>query len=765
MIWNKFAKVLLVTVVALPVQVFAATKLNIGMEQKIDKIMSRMSLDEKVGQMAEMAIDILGHWQGDEFVLDKDKVEKVIDQYKVGSILNAPGHTLTPENWNTIISTLNKHSMKTMGIPCIYGLDQNHGATYTLGGTLFPQNINMGASFNPELVRKAADITAYETRAADCPWTYSPTLDLSRDPRWPRVWENYGEDCLVNAVMGRAAILGFQGEDFNHIDQNHIAACMKHFMGYSVPRTGQDRTPAYIPEFELREKFFAPYAAGVDAGALSIMVNSASVNGIPMHVNHKYLTDWLKKEKGFDGVIVTDWNDINNLYIREMVAKDKKEAIAMAINAGIDMSMEPYDLNFCTLLKEDVEEGKVPMSRIDDAVRRVLRMKFRLGLFDYPDTWMKKYPKFGCAEFAKASEDAAVETMVLLKNDKNVLPLDKNIKVLVTGPNANTLRPLDGGWSYTWQGDADKFARNCNTILGALQKKLGNDHVIYEPGVTYKMDGKYWEENTPEVDKAVAAAKDADVIIACIGENSYTETPGNLKDLALSENQRDLVKALAKTGKKIILLLNEGRPRIIADIEPYASAVVDMLIPGEHGSDAIARLLTGEDNFSARMPYTYPRYSASLTNYDYRASEEAGTMEGAYDYNAQVDVQWPFGYGMSYTTFRYDNMKVNKSDFDINDSISVKVNVTNTGSRAGKEGVLLFSREQVASIVPEVRRLRAFTKISLEPGETKEVTLTIPAKDLAFVGLDGKWHLEQGKFMLQEGDKIAWINCRKTTVF
>ena len=732
---------------------------NPDIESKINALMGKMSLDEKVGQTAEMAIDIIGNWQGDEFVVDQAKLQKVIGQYKVGSILNTPGKALTPQNWYKVISAIQELSMKTMGIPCVYGLDQNHGTTYTLGGTIFPQNINMAASFNRDLVHKAAEVTAYETRAANCPWTYSPTVDLSRDPRWPRMWENYGEDCFLSAEMCRAAVMGFQGTDKNNIGSRHVAVSLKHYLGYGSPRTGKDRTPAYIPEFEIREKHLAPFKAGVEAGALSVMVNSASVNGVPVHMSKHYLTDVLKKELGFDGVVVTDWADINNLYTREMVAKDKKDAIIKAINAGIDMTMEPYDLTYCTLLKEAVNEGKVPMTRLDDAVRRVLRMKFRLGLFDTPNTKMKDYPKFGAKEYAQLSEDAAVETQVLLKNEENILPLKQGLKILVTGPNANTMRPLDGGWTYTWQGDADNFAQSKNTIFEALQQRLGKNNVIYEPGVTYKMSGKYWEENTPEIEKAVQAAAQADIILACVGENSYCETPGNLNDLALSDNQRNLVRALAKTGKKIVLILNLGRPRIIADIEPLASAVVNTLIPGEHGADALARLLAGDDNFSARLPYTYPRYSAALTTYDYRVSEESGTMEGAYDYNALIDVQWPFGYGKSYTTFSYGDLKTDKTDFGLNDDITVSIDVTNTGKREGKVSVLLFSRDQHASLVPEVRRLRAFTKINLKPGETQTVSQTIKARDLAFVGTDDMWHLEEGKFMLQIEDKIAWINC------
>lgn len=730
-------------------------------EKRVQQTLSRMTLEEKVGQMTELEIGVLGHWEGSLFVLDQEKMEKVFTRYKVGSILSSPGPVAqTPEWWQQTIRTINEYSLKACGIPCVYGLDQNHGTTYTLGGTLFPQNTNLGASFDPDLARQAATITAYETRAANCPWTYSPTVDLSRDARWPRVWENFGEDCLVNAVIGKAMVEGFQGPDPNHIDKYHIGTSMKHYMAYGLPRTGKDRTPAYAPEWELREKHFAPFKAGIEAGATSVMVNSASINGMPMHINAKYLTQWLKEETGWDGVIVTDWADIDNLWKREMVAANKKDAICMAINAGIDMAMEPYNLDFCDLLIELVREGRVPMARIDDAVSRVLRMKYRMGLFDQPNTDKKDYPKYGSAEHFKAAQDAAVQTMVLLKNN-GILPLSQGKRILVTGPNANSMRCLNGGWSYTWQGkDADKYASQHNTILEAMQQRFGNGNIIYEPGVTYNNDGLYWEENEPQIERAVKAAASADIILACVGENSYAETPGNLDDLALSANQRNLVKALAATGKPIVLILNEGRPRLISDIEPLAVAVVDILLPGNEGGNALARLLAGDDNFSGRMPFTYPRNSASLTTYDYRVSEETGTMEGVYDYNAQVDVQWPFGFGMSYTTFDYSNMRVDKEDFTAGDMLNVSIDVKNTGRMAGKESVLLFSRDIVASLVPESRRLRAFSKIELQPGETRTITFSLPANDLAFVGNDGKRHLEPGEFLLQIANQSLRINCR-----
>ena len=763
----QFKKLVLPVVMSLLVTmgVFAQNSLSYvpdaKIETRVEQTLSRMTLEEKVGQMTELEIGVLGHWEGERFVLDQDKLEHVFLRYKVGSILSSPGAIAqTPEWWQQTIRTLNKYSLKACGIPCVYGLDQNHGTTYDLGGTLFPQNTNLGASFDPDLARQAATITAYETRAADCPWTYSPTVDLSRDPRWPRVWENFGEDCLVNAVMGRAMVEGFQGPDPNHIDKYHIGTSIKHYMAYGTARTGKDRTPAYVPEWELREKHFAPFKACVEAGATSVMVNSASVNGIPMHVNAKYLTQWLKEETGWDGMIVTDWADIENLWKREMVAANKKDAICMAINAGIDMAMEPYNLDFCDLLIKLVQEGRVPMSRIDDAVRRVLRMKYRMGLFDRPDTDQKDYPKYGSAEHFKAAQDAAVQTMILLKNS-GILPLEQGKKILVTGPNANSMRCLNGGWSYTWQGkNADKYASQHNTILEAMQQRFGAANIIYEPGVTYNNEGLYWEENEPQIEHAVMAAAGADIILACVGENSYTETPGNLDDLALSANQRELVKALATTGKPIVLILNEGRPRLVSDIEPLASAVVDILLPGNEGGNALARLLAGDVNFSGRMPFTYPRNSASLTTYDYRVSEETGTMEGVYDYNAQVDVQWPFGYGLSYTTFDYSNMRVDKTDFTSGDVLTVSIDVKNTGRMAGKESVLLFSRDIVASLVPESRRLRAFTKIELQPGEQRTVTFTLPADDLAFVGNDGKRHLEPGEFLLQIANQSQRVNCR-----
>lgn len=734
-------------------------------EAQVEQTLKKLTLEEKIGQMMELVTDLFGaNDKNGVFYIDEHKTDSVLSRYKIGSILNAPNTCApTAKQWEKYIAQIQKISMKRIGIPCVFGLDQNHGSTYTQGGTLFPQNINVAATFNREIARRSAEATAYETRAVSIPWTYSPTVDLGRDARWPRIWENFGEDCYLSSEMGKAMVYGFQGEDPNNIDQYHIATSMKHFMGYGVPWTGKDRTPAYISPADLREKHFAPFLAGLQAGALTVMVNSASVNGMPMHANKDILTGWLKEETGWDGVLITDWADINNLYTREMVAKDKKDALRIAINAGIDMIMEPYSCDACGYLVELVKEGKIPMSRIDDACRRVLRMKYRLDLFKNPTQKLKNYPKFGGEEFAKLALEGATESMVLLKNEGNILPLQHGKKILLTGPNANQMRCLDGGWSYTWQGHrADEFAGKYNTIYEAFCNEYGKENVILNQGVTYNEKGKYWEENEPQIQGAVAAAKDADVIVACIGENSYTETPGNLTDLWLSENQRNLVKALAQTGKPVILVLNEGRPRLIADIEPLAQGIINILIPGNMGGDALANLVSGKSNFSGKMPYTYPKEINSLANYDFKKSEEVGTMEGAYDYNAKITQQWGFGYGLSYTTYKYSNLKVSQSDFRHGDIIKVSVDVKNTGKVAGKESVLLFSSDLIASMVPDGRRLRAFDKVELQPGETKTMTFELKADDLAFIGWNGKWRLEEGDFKLMIADQSADIHCTDT---
>ena len=787
-----------------------------ALEAKVEKTLSKMTLDEKVGQMLELNLDVMGRmtalnpkvdrskirqalqqygrtddeitkvlqlsdqeiidrlsplgfdiYTGDtklEWKLNEQMLDTIISKWKVGSVLNAPGtRAPTVAQWQQWIPLIQKLSMKYIGIPDIYGLDHNHGVTYVQGGTLFPQPINLAASFNTELARSGAEITAYESRAANCPWVYNPVVDMCRDPRWPRIYESFGEDAIVNARMVEAEIRGYQGDDPNHIDPFHVGTSVKHYFAYGAPFSGKDRTPAYLSPQLLREKYFEPFRAAAMAGALTMMVNSASVNGMPLHASYEYLTQWLKEDLQWDGMLVTDWADINNLYTREHVAKDKKDAIRIAINAGIDMSMDPYSVDFCILLKELVNEGKVSMERIDDAVRRILRVKYRLGLFDQPNTGGKGYEKFGSQEFADKALRAAEETEVLLKNEGNLLPLAKGKKILLTGPNANQMRCLNGGWSYTWQGSrAEDLAERYNTIYEALCNKYGKENIILEQGVTYNETGAYWQENEPQIERAVNAAAQADVIIACIGENSYTETPGNLTDLWLSENQRNLVKALARTGKPIIMVLNEGRPRLIADIEPLAKAVVDILLPGNYGGDALANLLAGDANFSAKMPYTYPKEINTLITYDYKVSEQVSTMAGAYDYDAKVTQQWPFGYGLSYTTFAYNNLRVDKSRFSADDMLTVSVDVTNTGSKAGKEAVLLYTSDLIASLTPDSRRLRDFKKVTLQPGERQTVTFQLPASSMAFVGADGKWVIEEGEFVLSVGGQTTKVECTDT---
>ena len=704
-------------------------------EKNVEATLKKMTLDEKIGQMLQLNLPVIGHNdRSGKFVIDEEKLEEVIGKYKVGSLLNTPQTVPpTPDEWYAIVKKVQDKSLDVMGIPCLIGLDQNHGTTYTSGGTLFPQNINIGATFNVEAAREAAEITAYETRASNVPWTFCPTLDLSRNQLWSRCWENFGEDAYVNAAMAEAAVIGFQGEDPNHIGRNNISVSLKHYIGYGVPVSGKDRTPAVISPLELREKYFAPYLAGIRAGALNIMVNSGMVNGVMTHANHELLTVWLKEQLGWDGMILTDWADIDNLYNRDKIAKDKKEAIKLAINAGIDMSMDPYSLQFCDLL-----------------------------LFGTPYTDPKEYTEFASAQHAEVALHAAEESMVLLKND-GTLPLKKGAKILLTGPNANSMRCLDGGWSYSWQGDiADICAAGYNTIYEAFVNKFGADNVILEQGVRYTRGATFEAEARPEIDKAVAAARKADVIVACIGENSYCETPGNISDLTMSKNQRDLVKALAQTGKPIVLILNEGRARIIADIEPLANAVTDIMLPGNYGGDALANLLAGDANFSGRLPFTYPKEVHSLITYDYKPCQEVDKMAGAYDYDAVVSVQWPFGYGKSYTTFKYSNLKVDKAEFTAQDELKFSIDIQNTGSVSGKESVLLFSSDLVASVSPDVRRLREFTKIELAPGETKTVQLSIKASDLAFVGADGKWILEEGEFRIQIGTETIMLNCTET---
>ena len=743
-------------------------------EGKIDSIIAQMTIEEKIGQMSQFTVDIVGKggnafFSDEPFEIDPVMLDTVIGKYKVGSILNASNtRAQTTEMWEYIISTIQKRAIEETGIPIIYGIDAIHGATYTAGATFFPQEIGMAATFNREMVKEGAHITAYETRASNTPWVFSPTMDIGRDARWSRQWESYGEDSYLNAEMGVAAVRGYQGDNKNNVHNSNLAACIKHFMGYGVPVSGKDRTPAVISEIELREKHFEPFrAAIVEGGALSLMVNSGIINGVSTHADYRLMTEWVKEDLNFDGVIVTDWADVQNLYSRDYTTEDYKGAVKAAINAGIDMVMEPYNLAFCTTLLELVEEGEVSQARIDDAVRRVLRLKYRLGLFEKPYWSRSEYPDFGSTEHEDLAKYAADESITLLKNEGDVLPISANSRILVAGPNANSMRTLNGGWSYSWQGEkTEEFAEQYNTILEAMQNKFGASNVLYEPGVTYNMEGQYYEENEPEIEKAVRAASGVDYIVLCIGENSYCETPGNLDELTLSPNQTNLALALQKTGKPVVLVLNEGRPRLIERIEPGAAAIVQTYLPGNFGGDALADILSGDINPSGKLPYTYPKYEQGLITYDHKPGQNIeGKMEGAYDYGAQTSVQFPFGYGLSYTTFSYSNISIDNTSFTADDIIKVSVDVTNTGEVGGKESVLLFSSDLVASLSPDVRRLRGFEKVSLRPGEVQTVTFDIKGEDLAFVNEKGKWTLEEGEFMLQLGDQTINIICTQTKVW
>lgn len=735
-----------------------------AIENKVESVLKTLTLEEKAGQMVQLTSETFCT----DGLVDTAKVRHLVREYKIGSFLNMIGVSSRPRAITAEqIKKIQDITMDELGIPMVYGLDMIHGATYLDDATFYPQEVNLAATFDRSYANMMGKVIAYESRAAMTPWVFSPVMDLSRNPCWPRVWESWGEDPYLQAEMSVAETIGAQGHDPNHIGLENVAVSIKHYLGYGATASGKDRTPAYVAPDDLREKYFRPFKDCMQAGALTLMVNSASINGVPVHASHEYLTEWAKEQLGWDGLAVTDWADINNLYTREHIAANRVEAVAAGINAGIDMIMDPYDPEVCKDIITAVNEKMIPMSRIDDAVRRVLRLKARLGLFENPVWDVDHYDKFACKGFQANAYEAAVESMVLLKNEDNVLPIQAGKKILVTGPNANSMRTLNGGWSYTWQGDADNFASHHNTILEALKNVYGEKNVSYVAGVNYDMTPMMWDkEINIDIDAAVRAARNADIIVACIGENSYCETPGNINDLNLSSNQKELVKRLAKTGKPIVMVLNEGRPRIINDIEPLAKAVVDIMLPGNYGGDALASLIAGKENFSGRLPFTYSKYVNSLHTYDYKVSENVQTMGGLYNYDATMDVQWPFGAGLSYTSFEYSDLKsVSPVQFNAGDLLSFEVTVKNTGNVKGKESVLLFSSDIVASKVPDVKRLRQFTKVELNPGESKTVRLEFPAHELAFVGHDGKWRLEKGEFRIACGTESMMIDCAATNVW
>ena len=732
-------------------------------EKKVENVLSSMSLEDKAGQLVQITVSEI--CTGGK--LDTAKVRAMVRRYRVGSFLNVfDDVSQTRELTAKYVSDIQNICVEELGIPTVFGLDMIHGATYLTDGTFFPQEINLAATFERSFASEMGRIMAYETRAAMVPWIFSPVMDLGRDPRWPRHWESWGEDPYLQSEMSEAETVAAQGEDPNHIDLDHVAVSIKHYLGYGAPVTSQDRTPAVIAPGDLKEKYFKPFKACLKAGALTLMANSASINGVPVHSSHEYLTEWAKEQLGWDGMIVTDWADINNLFTREHIAADRKEALEIGINAGIDMIMDPYDPTVCDDIVELVKEGRISRARLDDAVRRVLRLKVRLGLFENPVWSVDGYDEFASEAFREKAYQAAVESIVLLKNEGGILPLEQGKRILVTGPNANSMRTLNGGWSYSWQGHrADEFAGDYNTIYEALRDRFGSDMVEYVPGVVYS--GYNWQSEAVLDLRAVSkAVSRADVVVVCVGENSYCETPGNINDLNLSGNQKSLVKMVAAYDKPVIMVLNEGRPRIINDIEPNVDAVIDVMLPGNFGGDALAALVSGDENFSGKLPFTYSKYVNALHTYDYKVSENVQTMEGMYNYDAVMDVQWPFGHGLSYTEFEYSDLKaVSGSSFVSGDVLAFEVTVKNTGDRKGKESVLLYSSDLVASVVPDVKRLRQFTKIELEPGESRTVRLEFPADELAFVGRDGKWRLEAGQFRISCGGQSLVVECGQTKIW
>lgn len=741
---------------------------------EIEALLKEMTLEEKVGQMAQVTLDVItkgpNEFASDEpLTLDMDIVRKALVDYKLGSILNtANNRARTPEKWHEIISQLQDVAINEtrLGIPIIYGVDAIHGTTYTAGATFFPQQIGQAATWNRELVRKGAEITAYETRASSIPWNFSPVLDMGRDPRFPRMWETFGEDVYLASQLGVEMTKGYEGESNDIGSPVHVASSLKHFLGYSVPVSGKDRTPALIPDIELYERHIPPFEASIKAGAHSVMVNSGLINGEPVHASYELLTVLLKQKMAFEGVVVTDWKDIENLHERDKVAASQKEAVKLAINAGVDMSMIPYNFNFCDYLVELVNEGEVSMERIDDAVRRILNLKHKLGLFETPTTHYKDYPEFGSEAFEQAAYQSAAESITLLKNEENILPLPKTAKVLVAGPNANSMRTLNGGWSYSWQGEkVEEFAESYSTILEAVEEKIGKSNVTYSAGVEYDFEGKYWEEHVGDKEAVARAAANVDYILLCLGENSYTEKPGDLHDLTLSQNQLDLATRLAKTGKPVILVLNEGRPRVIRTIEPLMKGVVQAYLPGNFGGQAIADVLFGDVNPSGKLPYTYPMYANTLVTYDHKPSENQAKMVGMYDYESDYAVQYPFGFGLSYTSFAYESLTISNDKLAQGENITITITVKNTGNKEGKEVVQLYVSDLYASITPDVKRLRGFEKVNLQPGQSKEVSFTLRPEDFAFVGKDLRKHLEKGAFEVQIGDQTKQFEVIESQVF
>ena len=727
-------------------------------EKFVNDLISKMTLEEKVGQMTQINLTVIAKGPNRfsssfPMEIDDSRANKALVDFKVGSVLNTINNTAQkPSVWFKNISKIQKIAMNNnrLGIPVIYGIDAIHGTTYTDGATMFPQQITTAASWNPENAYNMAQVCAYETRASSIPWNFSPVLDLGLDPRFPRQFETFGEDPLLVERFGVEMIKGYQGFDNNVSNKHKVAACMKHFVGYHATISGKDRTPAYIPDNVLSEYHIESFKKAIEAGAKTVMINSGLINGIPVHADYNLLINILRNKLGFQGVILTDWEDIRKLHDRDKVAKTQKEAVKIAINAGIDMSMVPYEYEqFFNDLVELVEDGEVSMDRIDDAVKRILEPKFELDLFQNPVTNYEDYQDFGSKKHHQLAYKAASESITLLKNNNNILPIKGKPRILVAGPNGNNMRTLNGAWSYSWQGElTDKFAGDFNTIFEALANKYGKDNVKYVSGVSYKENGSYYDMVEDDIDKAVSEANKSDYIVLCLGENTYTEKPGDLNDLNLHQLQIKLAKKLAETGKPIILILNIGRPRLITDIEPFMSAIVNIYLPGNFGGDALSDVLSGKVNPSGKLPYTYPAYPNSLIPYYFKPSEVQNNSQGAYNYVGEVNNLYDFGFGLSYSEFTYSNLEINNDQFNLDDSIKISVNVKNSGKIDGSETVQLYSSDLYASLTPDVKRLRDFDKIELKAGEMKTITFELPVSELAFVNSDNQFVVESGKFKL-----------------
>ena len=739
---------------------FSCTNQNLksDIDQKVDNIISKMTLEEKVGQMTQINLTVIAKgpnkWESSfPMEIDDNKAYKALVDYKVGSVLNTINNTAQKPNvWFKNISKIQDIAMNNnrLGIPVIYGIDAIHGTTYTDGATMFPQQITTAASWNPENAYNMALVCAYETRASSIPWNFSPVLDLGLDPRFSRQFETFGEDPLLVERFGVEMIKGYQGSDNDVSNKYNVAACMKHFVGYHATISGKDRTPAYIPDNVLSEYHIEPFKKAIDAGAKSIMINSGLINGIPVHADYNLMINVLRKNLGFDGVILTDWEDIRKLHDRDKVAETQKEAVKIAINAGIDMSMVPYEYEeFFDDLVQLVKEGEVSMERVDDAVKRILKLKFELDLFQNPVTNHEEYEDFGSKKHHQLAYKAASESITLLKNNNDILPLNGKPKILVTGPNGNNMRTLNGAWSYSWQGElTDRFAGDFNTIYEALQNNYGINNVKYVPGVSYKENGSYYDMVEDNINAAVREARNSDYIVLCLGENTYTEKPGDLNDLNLHQLQVKLAKKLAETGKPIILILNLGRPRLISDIEPLMSAVINVYLPGNFGGDALSDIISGDVNPSGKLPYTYPAYPNSLLPYYYKPSEVQNNAQGAYNYIGEVNNLYDFGFGLSYSEFIYSDFKINKDQFGFNETIKVSVNVENISKIDGFETIQLYSSDLYASITPDIKRLRDFNKVEIKAGEKKTITFDLPVDELAFVNADNQLVVEPGNFKL-----------------